>query len=323
MITHPVIILGAPRSGTTILQRCLALHPDLWHLSSESHGLFEGPFHPIRSGFDSNRVTADQVSDQVASRLRQQFYAGAINLNGVLNDPSWLFTGNHVAVRAYKKLLVNALGALSRIRKPAEIRLLEKTPKNSLRVPLMELLFPDARYIWIKRQAPTNIDSLIAGWRAVDRFGPFTRERFARAGYPILSQLALQDYAGTSWKFALVPEWKRLKGKTLADVATWQYFQCNHTIQQDTAPMTADRLLAVKYEDFVTNPLQSVHDILTWADLPPSPVVDRFADTLPRVNYTPALPHQNAHTLRYEEMVRTAIENLPELDALQRQMGYE
>jgi len=46
MIERPIIILGAPRSGTTILQRCLALHPDLWHLPGESHFILEGPLHP-------------------------------------------------------------------------------------------------------------------------------------------------------------------------------------------------------------------------------------------------------------------------------------
>ena len=45
-ITSPIIILGAPRSGTTILHRSLAMHPELWHLPAESHAILEGPLHP-------------------------------------------------------------------------------------------------------------------------------------------------------------------------------------------------------------------------------------------------------------------------------------
>jgi hypothetical protein len=103
MISKPIIILGAPRSGTTILQRCLALHPDIWHLPGESHAILEGPFHPRQSEYESNRVTADDVNEGVAEQLRRRFYRLAINLNTVWATPAPLLAANTLSERAFSK----------------------------------------------------------------------------------------------------------------------------------------------------------------------------------------------------------------------------
>ena len=72
MFTKPIIILGAPRSGTTILTRCLAMHPDLWHLPGESHSILEGPFHPALIGYRSNKVGSEMVDKLLIPQLQHQ-----------------------------------------------------------------------------------------------------------------------------------------------------------------------------------------------------------------------------------------------------------
>lgn len=286
MIIEPIIVLGAPRSGTTIVQRCLAIHPDLWHLTSESHFILEGPFHPASSGYQSNRVEHEDVAANLLEEIRNQFEQNAINLNRVIADPIRVLSARRLSERLVSKVAIHGIGRLSRRNRPNKIRLLEKTPKNVLRVPLLEALFPDARYVWVQRQAAENIDSLLVAWRAVDKFGPFKRRRFGRSGYPIADQLKLQDYDDKWWKFALVPDWHQLEGKTLADVATWQYHQCNRYLAEDLAQLPAERVFPVQYEEFVQHPNTLIQNILTWADLPNSKVVERFAERLPRINTT-------------------------------------
>ncbi|HEV3471638.1 MAG TPA: sulfotransferase, partial [Actinomycetota bacterium] len=44
-------------------------------------------------------------------------------------------------------------------------RLLDKTPRNALRVPFVDALFPDARYIYLQRDGRENVNSLINAWR--------------------------------------------------------------------------------------------------------------------------------------------------------------
>lgn len=321
-IDSPIIILGAPRSGTTILHRALAMHPDLWHLPAESHAILEGPLHPRTGGYQSNRATAADADAGMLERLRREFYRQAINLNAILPDPSRLAEdGGGVKGRAWRKLGVGVAGFRSGFRKARRIRFLEKTPKNSLRVPFLDGLFPDAWYVWLQRDAAANVDSLIAGWHAVDRIGPFTRQRFAGAGYPVARELGLQDYHGKWWKFALVPEWRTLRGKTVADVAAWQYYQCNGFLLRDLAAREPGRVRRVQFEEFVHDPIWHVREIFEWAGLPASRIAERFAAYLPRVNDATPGVKRSPGGLRYGSAVHAALERLPADGRTQARLG--
>ncbi len=50
--------------------------------------------------------------------------------------------------------------------RPDRIRRLEKTPKNALRIPFFEQIFPDARYIFLWRDPRENLSSIIEAWRS-------------------------------------------------------------------------------------------------------------------------------------------------------------
>jgi hypothetical protein len=302
------------------LFRCLALHPDVWHLRAESHHILEGPAHPDHAGLSSNRFTVDDVYNDILKKLRRNFYTKALNVNQVIDNPSWLFRGGSLPERAARAAGLKTLGMASKIRKPSEIRFLEKTPKNSLRVSFLHRLFPDAYFIWNKRAPNRNVDSLVAGWHASDSFGPFERQRFAT--YDVAHQLDLQDYNGTAWKFALVPEWHSLRGKRVADVAAWQYLQCNRYALRDFKEIEDDRLYEVKHEELVQNPLSAIRKIINWAGLPQSRSVDQFASSLPKVNDTRTAERDKETGLRYPDEVQRALSQLKALPELVEEMGY-
>ena len=326
-IVRPVIVLGAPRSGTTVVRNCLALHPDLWHLAGESHEILEGPFDPALQGYESNRVEASDVGEDLAQDLRRAFARRAINLSaGTPGGPVRAPRGTSLSGRVVDRVRTRWVGARSMRSRPGEIRFLEKTPKNMLRVPMLDRVFPDALYVHLTRDAAGNIDSLIEGWRAADHFGPVTRQRFARSGYPIARQLALEDYTGKWWKFALVPGWRDLRGKSLADVAAWQYFQCNRIALDDLAGIDPARVRRVTHEDFVLAPVTTIRDLFDWAELPPSSVAEQYADASPLVNSTrrsPAdEPRKAVGALRNPDAVRSAIGSTPGIDGLLAELGY-
>lgn len=304
MFDRPIIVVGAPRSGTTLLQRCFALHPEIWHLPAESHSILEGPFHPSYTNYNSNRVT--EVDDIVAKNLRNAFYKKAINLHKVKSDPTTLLaTKNVFSSRIFTRMNVLVLGEISKRHKKEPIRFVEKTPKNSLRIPAMEKIFPDAYYLFLKRDAAITIDSLIAGWYAFDKIGPFSiRKRFAT--YPIAKQLNLRDYPYKWWNYSLVPQWRELQGKTVADAAAWQYYQCNHYILHDLQAIDKRRVFFVRYEDFVARPVVLLHEVFSWAELSTSPV-----------SQIAALVQPSRDKLRYEQAVYAAMERLPQLTVLE------
>ena len=321
-IIKPVIIIGAPRAGTTILQRALSLHNELWHLPKESHFVLEGRFQPFANGFSSNRVTAEAVADEVVGELRKAFYNKAINLNRVLWNPSPILSARGLLARMVAKSFLLALGTLSKLMKPAKIRFLEKTPRNSLRVPMLDRIFPDAFYVWIKRSAPANIDSIIAGWYAKDKMGPFKRERYASKGYWVPGRIRIKGYDGKRWKFALVPGWEELDGKSIGEVASLQYFQCNWYAKQDLKRIPSERVFEIKYEDFVGDAKHNVRKIFEWAGLPPSSVAESFASKLPRINTTFVRGTWKQNRLRFPTEVEKGMGSLAEIVNLEKSLGY-
>jgi len=307
MIREPIFIIGAPRSGTSILFRSLSMHADLWHLPRESHAVFEGPFHPD-NGFESNRITASDVTRQASDTIHAGFQQRVLNLGVLKVDQKKWLTDRSLLERLRNRFAIKWFARQSRRQLPGTFRLLEKTPKNSLRVSALNAMFPDARFVFLRRDAAQNIDSLLAGWRAVDQFGPLKRHRFCSAGYSIADQLKLRDYDGTRWKFALIPEWQRFKNQTCADVAAAQYYECNRIAAEDLSQVEPGRVCEIAFTEFVADPVSTVDQIFGWANLDQDRTATEFTANLPRVN--DATPHlkRRANELRFPDEVAKAME---------------
>jgi hypothetical protein len=122
----PVFIIGAPRSGTSMLFSILRRSRGLsnW-ASSESHEVWERDLHPSLRGWRSNVLRADDGDAAVRRRIKRSFF---------------LATGPHK-------------------------RFIEKSPRNALRVDFIDSLFPDAQYVFLTRDGRENVNSLINAWR--------------------------------------------------------------------------------------------------------------------------------------------------------------
>src|SRR3546814_10013173 len=82
------------------------------------------------------------------------------------------------------------------------VRMLEKTPKNALRIPLLRKVFPDARFIYLHRDPRQVLGSMLDGWQS--------------GGFRMYS--TLPGWQGPAWSFLLVPGWRELSGKPLEDI---------------------------------------------------------------------------------------------------------
>ena len=88
-----------------------------------------------------------------------------------------------------------------------KLRLLEKTPKNALRVPFLRSVFPDARFLYLWREPEESLASMIEGWQS----GLFVT-------YP-----DLPDWPGPKWSYLLVPGWRNLAGRPLHEIVAAQW----------------------------------------------------------------------------------------------------
>jgi len=128
---------------------------------------------------------------------------------------------------------------------PASLRFLEKTPKNALRIPFLDAAFPDAQYIFLWRDPRPNLASIIEAWKA----GRWVTYRGL-------------DEREDPWSLLLPPGWREMRGKSLAEIAAFQWESANRIALDDLAKLDRNRWTSVKYEDLVSNP-RAVIDRLT------------------------------------------------------------
>lgn len=221
---RPVFIVAAPRSGSTLLFETLARSPDFWTIGGESHEIFEGKANlgPARHGWASNRLTAADADPDAARALRAAFRAGLRDRDGT------------------------PLPATA-----GPVRMLEKTPKNALRIPFLAAVFPDARFVYLYRDPRDNVSSVIDAWKS----GKFVT-------YP-----TLPGWDGPPWSLLLIPGWKALAGKSVAEIAAAQWRLAHEQIIDDLGRLPKDRWTAVSYADFLADPQRASADICRFADV--------------------------------------------------------
>lgn len=285
MLGKKIILLGTPRSGTTLLFRTLSQHAQLWHLVAESHAILEGPLHPSNFTPFSNRPDEHFLwSPEVKDRLYQQFYQQAVNYSSLQSLKLQADFYKGPGRRYVNRAAAEAIGTYSKRHKPAQIAFLEKTPKNAVRVKWLQALFPDAVFVHLKRAAVPNIGSLYHGWRANDRLGKGKRGRYSKSGYAIVDQLDLKDFEGSHWSFVLPPHWERLRGRELLDVCIFQYFLADYWMTQDLKEVPSQQLIAIEHEHFIQNPVPTIERILDVANLPVDQYDYRYVEKMPRIN---------------------------------------
>ncbi len=144
-------------------------------------------------------------------------------------------------------------------------RFLDKTPKNILRIPYLARLFPDARFVILKRDGRATVSSLVEGWK--NRRG---------ISYRLPEPLDLSDYRGRYWSYILPPGWRRWTHSSIVEVAAAQYVQSNEIALEDEKDVTAGTVVSVAYEDLTRDPVREMRRILEGLELPASEPVQRF-----------------------------------------------
>ncbi len=240
---RPVFIVSPPRSGSTMLFETLSTARAVFTIGDESHQLIEG-LSPLALGardFDSNRLLAADATAGVSRELRARFYA---------------------ALRDREQ------------RRPAAstpVRMLEKTPKNALRIPFLAEVFPQARFVYLHRDPRQVLSSMIEAW---------TSGRFVT--YPLLP-----GWTGPPWSLLLVPGWRALRGQPLPRIVATQWSTTTQLLLDDLEQLPRERWSVTTYEGFLADPQGEAQRIcaahgLEW---------DRKIEgDVPLANYTVSLP---------------------------------
>lgn len=234
---HPIVIIGAPRSGTNMLRDVLV----------KIDGVATWPCDEInyiwRHGnvrYPSDELPIEAAGVSVRSYICAQF--------------DW------VARRYHAHTVV------------------EKTCANSLRVPFVDAVIPNARYLFIRRDGLDAVGSAMKRWNAKLDFPYLMRKaRFVPlSDLPYYSGRYLWNrlYRSFSRKERLAFWGPQLDGMdellnkhSLDEVCALQWQACVDKAAEAFARMPKDRWLEISYEDFVSAPESELARIMAFLEI--------------------------------------------------------
>lgn len=279
----PLIIVSAPRSGSTLLFEQHMRTPGLWSIGGESHAIFR-EFSSLRAenaALDSMSLGAAHATPEIADLFKRLFV---------------LMVRNHQGHR-YLELPPAA--------RPPRLQLIEKTPRNALNIPFLLKLFPNARFLYLHRPPRDSVASLIEAWTVGLQRGRFVTFR------------DLPDWHLPGWCFLLPPGWRSMKGKSIADIAAFQWIESNRAIMAGLGAVKRDRWMSLSYPSFLKAPSVALRNAVQFLGQD-TVIPDINASDIPLSRSTVSQPSPEKWR-RYEaeiEANRTALdETQTEIDA--------
>ena len=249
---RPIIIIGAPRSGTNMLRDVL----------TSLSGVATWPCDEInyiwRHGnviYPSDEIPDKLVTPKISSYIQKKF------------------------------LDISKAEGVEFV--------VEKTCANSLRVPFVESAVPDAKYIFIYRDGIDATGSAKERWTAkLDipyilekvRFVPITDLPYYALRYlwARIYRFISREKRLAFWGPALDDMQSILQKHTLNEVCALQWQRCVDRAEQTFASMPADKLVRVRYEDFVREPSKELTRIVEFMGLNIEP--EKIAKAVERVS---------------------------------------
>lgn len=209
----PVFIVSPPRSGSSLLFETLAQAANVYTIGGESHAMIEQipRLSPEAHGFDSNCLDETDATPEIAELLRSHFWSALRDRSGKPSEESVL-------------------------------RMLEKTPKNALRIPFIQSVFPNAKFIYLYRKPEPCLASMMEAWRS-GRFRTYPK---------------LPGWSGMPWSMLLVPGWRSLVEKPLEEIVATQWSVTTTHILDALEKMPMANWDVCIYEDFIANPDEQV-----------------------------------------------------------------
>lgn len=268
-LDRPVFVIGAPRSGTSLLFAILRSSSRFAHWPGEAHEVWEAYYHPALRGWESNVLDGSDVTTEAAAYIRSQFF---------------LIAGSRH-------------------------RFIDKTPRNALRFDFLETLFPDARYVYLRRAGRENVNSLINAWRT---------PRYRTYRLPEPHSIAGVDPAW--WKFVLYPGWRDDRSGPLEVVCARQWSICNDHALAAAERVDEARWIDIRYEELVDDPVPAIGRVMEALGMPYEDRVRQRAESAKATPVNVVTPPERGKWRRENPAEIESI--LPLIEATSRALGY-
>ncbi len=249
----PVFILGYYRSGTTHLQEVLLQDPRFGYMD------FYQCFFP--TAFTSTEAWVKPVFEKIVRAVGMEHPAHGIPFSFALpgeDDVSMVASGSRMAANwaqvypdAFREIytrtgLMEGLTDAERARFGAELhdllwrvsrsnghrRLLLKSPPHTGRMGFLADLYPNAKFIFIRRNPYEVYKSNLKLWKS-----------FEKTSLQTLTPAAVRDHI------------------------LWSHDRCHHAYERDKATLAPGRLVELTFEGFMADPEATMRRIYETLDL--------------------------------------------------------
>jgi len=247
-IEKPIFIVGVPRSGTTLLYALLGQHPDLgWFSNRTSKKFFNENY--LRSIYLRRRIFGLRKIPHPVDTFTLRFFSTIESPTE--NWPLWdmAFNGDWDCKISDKNLEVIKNEIFETLRKKKKKRFLSKSPRNSIKIPLINKAFPNSKFIHIIRDGRAVVNSMM------------NKAKENPSGY---FGIPLRSYEE--------------KEMTQIEKHSIQWKQVIEEIRKASKNLMKNQFLEIKYEELVTNTEDCLNKITSFCELPSFSFVFRKDD---------------------------------------------
>jgi len=237
-VSHPpAVIIGAPRSGTNMLRDALCAVDGVatWPCDEINYIWRHGNLR-----YPTDELPEHLATSSVRSYIRSQF--------------EWVS-------KRYSATTV-----------------VEKTCANSLRVPFVDRVIPNARYVFVIRDGIDVVGSANLRWRGdaglvyilkKARFVPKPDIPYYAASFlqSRLHRIRSSERRAGSWGPVFDGMTELLQGTSLNEICLRQWQRCVNLAADALADLPADRVMLVRYEQFVQAPEQGLEMVLRFLNI--------------------------------------------------------
>lgn len=192
-------------------------------------------------------------------------------------------------------------------------RVVDKNNQNGLSVKYLFSLFPDAQFIYIKRNPGDNIDSLINGWKKADEFATWSND--------LPSSVEIENGEYRKWCFFLANGWRTFTKQKIEDVCAFQYESINRAILEAKNEIPPIQWHEIFYENLISNPADEFRKLFTACDIPFDTKLEQHCRqvlNIPYNTFSPIGVYKWKKGLNGKRIERI----LPRLKVIANEMGY-
>jgi hypothetical protein len=191
-------------------------------------------------------------------------------------------------------------------------RFVDKANQNCFRIPYLFELFPDAIFIYVKRDGRDNINSLIHGWGKPNEFATWSQD--------IPADIQIENGTYRQWAFFLFPGWRSFVSSSIEEVCAQQWITANQSVLVSKREIPQRQWIEVFYEDMLTSSTEAFRRIFEKLNLRFTDEIKQHCDSLIEHPYNAFSPPR---LNKWKVENRDRIEHvLPLINPTMREMRY-